>query len=181
MHLATKGRFAVTGLLDVALNERAGPVRLKDIGARQKISLSYLEQLFSRMGRCRLVASTRGPGGGYMLAHKAADITLAQVFQAVDGDVVGGRSRRDDPVEPAPANGCRLNEELWAGINARLMDCLATITLQDLVNEQVARGVRLLPPRPAATPISRAIAPRPAAPPSPSPPNSVFALGESMA
>ena len=83
MRLTTKGRFAVTAMIDLALRMGAGPVTLAAISQRQRISLSYLEQLFGKLRRNKLVESTRGPGGGYMLARKAADITIADIVLAV--------------------------------------------------------------------------------------------------
>ncbi|MBX9632700.1 MAG: Rrf2 family transcriptional regulator, partial [Burkholderiales bacterium] len=84
MRLTTKGRFAVTAMIDLALRDGQGPVTLADISERQKISLSYLEQLFGRLRRQGLVNSTRGPGGGYTLAKKTADVSVADVILAVD-------------------------------------------------------------------------------------------------
>ena len=84
MRLTTKGRFAVTAMIDLALNSGDGPVTLAAISERQKISLSYLEQLFGRLRRYGLVESVRGPGGGYCLARPDADITIADVVRAVE-------------------------------------------------------------------------------------------------
>jgi len=92
MRLTTKGRFAVTAMIDLALREHAGPVALAAISARQQISLSYLEQLFGKLRRHELVESTRGPGGGYSLGRKAEEITVADIIVAVD--------------EPIDATGC---------------------------------------------------------------------------
>ena len=84
MRLTTKGRFAVTAMIDLALRQNNGPVTLAAISQRQRISLSYLEQLFGKLRRHELVESTRGPGGGYTLARKAADITVADIIVSVD-------------------------------------------------------------------------------------------------
>ena len=92
MRLTTKGRFAVTAMIDLALREHTGPVALAAISQRQQISLSYLEQLFGKLRRHELVESTRGPGGGYSLGRKAEDITVADIIVAVD--------------EPIDATGC---------------------------------------------------------------------------
>ena len=92
MRLTTKGRFAVTAMIDLALREHSGPVALAAISPRQQISLSYLEQLFGKLRRHELVESTRGPGGGYSLGRKAEEITVADIIVAVD--------------EPIDATGC---------------------------------------------------------------------------
>ena len=94
MRLSTKGRFAVTAMIDVALRENAGPVSLADIAARHQISLSYLEQMFSKLRQRGLVESTRGPGGGYTLARGAEAITVADIIGAVEGDVRDGEAGR---------------------------------------------------------------------------------------
>ena len=91
MRLTTKGRFAVTAMIDLALREHSGPVALAAISQRQQISLSYLEQLFGKLRRHELVESTRGPGGGYSLGRKAESITVADIIVAVDGDDVKDR------------------------------------------------------------------------------------------
>jgi Rrf2 family transcriptional regulator, iron-sulfur cluster assembly transcription factor len=84
MRLTTKGRFAVTAMIDLALRHHSGPVTLAAISQRQEISLSYLEQLFGKLRRHQLVESTRGPGGGYTLAKKASEITVADIILSVD-------------------------------------------------------------------------------------------------
>ena len=84
MRLTTKGRFAVTAMIDLALRQNNGPVTLAAISQRQQISLSYLEQLFGKLRRHQLVESTRGPGGGYTLGRKAAEITVADIIVSVD-------------------------------------------------------------------------------------------------
>jgi Rrf2 family iron-sulfur cluster assembly transcriptional regulator len=88
MRLTTKGRFAVTAMIDLALRQHSGPVTLAAISQRQEISLSYLEQLFGKLRRHQLVESTRGPGGGYTLAKKASDITVADIILSVDEPMV---------------------------------------------------------------------------------------------
>ncbi|NIX21922.1 MAG: Rrf2 family transcriptional regulator, partial [Actinobacteria bacterium] len=87
MRLTTKGRYAVTAMLDLAMNADSGPISLADISKRQEISLSYLEQLFARLRRAGLVGSVRGPGGGYLLAMAPTEITVARVIQAVNESV----------------------------------------------------------------------------------------------
>ena len=170
MRMSTKGRFAVNAMIDLALREASGPVSLAAIAGRQQISLSYLEQLFSRMRQQGLVNSTRGPGGGYTLGRTTEQITVADIVGAVDdeiGDAV--------PAEGAAAGASR---ELWQRLNGVMREHMATISLSSLVEEQLAKGisVELKTPR-------RAIAPAPAVrkPVMTRAPNSVFAFGRSFA
>lgn len=130
MRLTTKGRYAVTAMLDLAIHYTDGPITLADISKRQGISLSYLEQLFSRLRKQGLVASTRGPGGGYKLSRDANEIAVADVITAIDEKVdvtrCGGLSncQGDEPC---------LTHELWADLSDRIYDFLSGITLGDLV------------------------------------------------
>ena len=167
MRMSTKGRFAVNALIDLALREPAGPVALATISQRQQISLSYLEQLFSRLRKEGLVESTRGPGGGYTLGRPAERITVADIVSAVD--------------EPLEAQGedersLGMSWSLWQRLNAAMLEHMATISLASLVQEQKEAGVSI-EPRPAR----RAIAPQPVVKPLRSTaPNSVFALARTM-
>jgi Rrf2 family iron-sulfur cluster assembly transcriptional regulator len=136
MRLTTKGRFAVTAMIDLALRERAGPVTLAAISQRQRISLSYLEQLFGKLRRHQLVESVRGPGGGYCLAKKTADMSVADIILAVD-----------EPIDATQCGGkenCRdeqkcLTHDLWATLNERIFDYLGSVTLRQLVENQKAK------------------------------------------
>ncbi len=167
MRMSTKGRFAVNALIDLALREPAGPVALASIGQRQQISLSYLEQLFSRLRRDGLVESTRGPGGGYTLGRSADSITVADVVMAVDSPL-------DEPQEEDRSLG--MSKALWQRLNAVMLDHMRTITLASLVQEQVAQGVNI-----ETRPVRRAITPQPAVKPVRTlAPNSVFAFGRSF-
>lgn len=168
MRMSTKGRLAVNALLDLALRESSGPVALASISARQRVSLSYLEQLFSRLRQQGLVESTRGPGGGYTLGQPAAQITVAAIVRAVDEPVIaGGRAGLDDG----------LSRELWRRLDAVMLEHMATISLADLIDEQLAAGYIPTPvtTRRNVTPIPTAQRMRPRAP------NSVFAFGQSFA
>ena len=131
MKLSTKGRYAVTAMLDLALHEGQGPVTLSDISECQNISLSYLEQLFAKLRRQQLVRGVRGPGGGYRLARPAHRITIANIINAVDENVdvtrCGGRG---DCQDGAPC----LTHELWCELSARIFNYLDSITLADLVS-----------------------------------------------
>jgi Rrf2 family iron-sulfur cluster assembly transcriptional regulator len=137
MRLTTKGRFAVTAMLDLALRYQHGPVTLAGIGQRQGISLSYLEQLFGKLRRHVLVESVRGPGGGYRLARPSDKISVADIILAVD-----------EPLDATQCGGmenCReenrcMTHDLWATLNEKLYEYLNSVTLQDLVTEQLAKS-----------------------------------------
>ena len=136
MKLTTKGRYAVTAMLDLALHQGKGPITLSDIAQRQGISLSYLEQLFSRLRKEHLVSSVRGPGGGYSLARDAGEIFVAQVITAVDEKV--------DTTRCGGAHNCQNNQrclthDLWRDLSDRIYDYLDRISLQELMNR---RGVK---------------------------------------
>lgn len=130
MRLTTKGRYAVTAMLDLAMNQNGQPTSLADIAERQGISLAYLEQLFSRMRRNSLVDSVRGPGGGYVLARDARDINVAEVISAVDEKLdttaCGGEGRCHNGGEPC------LTHELWHDLSNSIQDYLRGISLHDL-------------------------------------------------
>ena len=136
MRLTTKGRYAVTAMLDLAIHHGSGPITLADIAQRQGISLSYLEQLFSRLRKRSLVSSVRGPGGGYTLGREADSIFVAQVIAAVDENV--------DTTRCGGAHNCQDNQQclthdLWQDLSTRIFDYLNKISLQDLMNR---RGVQ---------------------------------------
>ena len=164
MRLTTKGRFAVTAMIDLALRQDNGPVTLAAISQRQQISLSYLEQLFGKLRRHELVESTRGPGGGYSLGRKAADITVADIITSVD-----------EPLDATHCGGkenCRgeggrcMTHDLWTSLNDRMIEFLESVTLQKLVEiEDKPATKRAISSAPVVKPI-RVNAP-----------NSVFALG----
>ncbi len=138
MRLTTKGRYAVTAMLDLALHAKEKPITLADISQRQGISLSYLEQLFSRMRKQGLVASARGPGGGYRLSRDANDINIAQVITAVDEKVSVTRCEgRGDCHNGGPC----LTHELWCNLSDQIYDFLNGISLGNLVEEQHVKDV----------------------------------------
>ncbi len=132
MKLTTKGRFAVTAMIDVALHNHEGPVTLAEVSERQKISLSYLEQLFARLRRHGLVESVRGPGGGYNLGKSAAAISVSDVILAVD-----------EPIDTTQCGGERnchedrqcLTHHLWASLNRHIFAYLQGVSLQSLVDD----------------------------------------------
>lgn len=133
MRLTTKGRFAVTAMLDLALRGSKHPVTLAGISERRDISLSYLEQLFSRLRRHELVESVRGPGGGYFLAKPLSDVSVADIIRAVDEPIdatqCGGKENCHDE------HRC-LTHDLWMGLNAHIYDYLENVTLATLVARQ---------------------------------------------
>jgi len=172
MRLTTKGRFAVTAMIDLGLRQAAGPVTLAAISQRQEISLSYLEQLFGKLRRHALVESTRGPGGGYTLARAPSDITVAEIITSVD-----------EPMDATQCGGkgnCMgegahcMTHDLWSSLNVKMVEFLDSISLQKLVDEQLAKGFQV-EERPA---LKRAISTLPVLKPMRvNAPNSVFALG----
>ena len=133
MRLTTKGRFAVTAMIDVAMRQHEGPVTLAGISERQRISLSYLEQLFGKLRRRCLVTSTRGPGGGYQLERAMDRTTVSDIIFAVDEPLdatqCGGKENCHD-------DGRCMTHELWANLNLRMLDYLDSVTLADLVEQQ---------------------------------------------
>lgn len=138
MRLTTKGRYAVTAMLDLALNETRGPIRLAAISERQGISLSYLEQLFAHLRRQDLVRSVRGPGGGYRLKRDAGEISVAEVISAVNEDTDATRcGGRGDCQE---GDTC-LTHHLWMDLSDQIRDFLADITLADLVQRSEIRDI----------------------------------------
>lgn len=138
MKLTTKGRYAVTAMLDLAIHSGQGPVSLGDISTRQEISLSYLEQLFARLRRNELVKSTRGPGGGYSLNREPGQIAISEVISAVDENVdstrCGGTSDCQDK------NQC-LTHDLWCELSKQIKDFLGEITLGELMSRRSIRQV----------------------------------------
>mgnify|MGYP003596471212 FL=1 len=142
MRLTTKGRFAVTAMIDLAMRSGSGPVSLAAISQRQQISLSYLEQLFGKLRRHELVESTRGPGGGYTLARPMKDVTVADVIFAVDEPLdatqCGGR-------ENCVEEGQCMTHELWSNLNKKMIDYLDSVTLAELVDQQRTREAQQTP------------------------------------
>ena len=133
MRLTTKGRFAVTAMVDLAMSGGERPVTLADISQRQKISLSYLEQLFGKLRRKALVSSVRGPGGGYRLTRPTAEVSVGEIIIAVD-----------EPIDATQCRGkenCRddhkcITHDLWTDLNRHIFDYLSSVSLFDLVEKQ---------------------------------------------
>jgi Rrf2 family iron-sulfur cluster assembly transcriptional regulator len=143
MRLTTKGRFAVTAMIDLAMRGGKAPVTLAAISERQKISLSYLEQLFGKLRRNRIVESVRGPGGGYFLARPGNQISIAEIVVAVDEPLdatrCGGKGDCHEENHPC------LTHDLWMGLNEKIYSYLEEISLQQLVDSNNNRNLDLPP------------------------------------
>lgn len=138
MRLTTKGRYAVTAMLDLAIHYQDGPITLADISKRQGISLSYLEQLFSKLRRNGLVDSARGPGGGYRLSRAAGEICIADVITAVDEKV---DVRKCEGKGNCQDNGQCLTHELWCDLSNQIYSFLKGIDLGQLVERRDIREI----------------------------------------
>ncbi|WNO11181.1 Fe-S cluster assembly transcriptional regulator IscR [Teredinibacter sp. KSP-S5-2] len=139
MRLTTKGRYAVTAMLDLALHQESGPISLADISSRQGISLSYLEQLFAKLRKQALVKSVRGPGGGYLLGREAETISVAELVDAVNESI--------DATKCSGEQGCQggdvcLTHYLWQDLSAQIHQFLSNISLQELVDRKDIQSVR---------------------------------------
>ena len=139
MRLSTKGRYAVTAMMDLAIHEPRGPVTLADISNGQSISLSYLEQLFAKLRREKLVEGVRGPGGGYRLAKPAAEITIAAIISAVD-EKVDSTCSGGGSTDCGDDKAC-LTHELWCGLSNRIYDFLDGITLESFLSRPAVQSV----------------------------------------
>lgn len=133
MRLTTKGRYAVTAMLDLALNSSSGPISLASISERQGISLSYLEQLFSKLRKRNLVCSIRGPGGGYQLSHNSCDINVAQIIDAVNESI--------DATNCGGKGDCHqgdicLTHHLWTDLSNQIHQFLSNISLAKLMTRK---------------------------------------------
>ena len=141
MRLTTKGRFAVTAMLDLALHGGKRPVTLAGISQRQSISLSYLEQLFGKLRRHTLVESVRGPGGGYTLARELAKVSVADIITAVDEPLdatqCGGKENCKDEQR------C-MTHDLWATLNEKMNDYLSSVSLADVIAHQQGKPVQVI-------------------------------------
>ena len=138
MRLTTKGRYAVTAMLDLAIHEDEGPISLADISQRQEISLSYLEQLFSKLRKNQLVSSVRGPGGGYELMQNADSIFIAQIIDAVNESL--------DTTRCQGAGDCQngetcLTHHLWEDLSQQIHDFLSSISLGHLVEKNEVKQI----------------------------------------
>ena len=172
MRLSTKSRFAVTAMIDVALREDRGPVSLAAISERHQISLSYLEQLFSKLRQAGLVESTRGPGGGYSLGRAAEQISMADIMGAVEASA-------DE--ETAGEQDDWMHNDLWSSVNNQMLAHLQAIRLRQLVAEQRAKGVAVEPAPVKAPSVKKGVFARPKVEVMKiTAPNSVFALAGTL-
>ena len=141
MRLTTKGRFAVTAMVDLAMRQNRAPVALAAISERQHISLSYLEQLFGKLRRAKLVSSVRGPGGGHNLALPPQGVTVASIVTAVDEPLdatqCGGKENCHDDKR------C-MTHDLWATLNEKMFEYLSSVTLADLVAHQSGKPIAVI-------------------------------------
>ena len=140
MKLTTKGRYAVTAMLDLALHAEEGPVSLAEISQRQEISLSYLEQLFSRLRKNGLVTSTRGPGGGYRVARDLDKVAVSEIIGAVNESV--------DATQYAGKENCHshgrcLTHDLWEGLSEQIEDFLSGVSLQNMIDQRRVKAVSI--------------------------------------
>lgn len=170
MRLSTKSRFAVTAMIDVALREDRGPVSLAAISVRHQISLSYLEQLFSKLRQQGLVESTRGPGGGYSLGFRGDSITVA--------DIIGAIEEKEESSRETSQSAQDMTRDLWAALQGTVVAHMRTITLRSLADEQRAKGFAVKERKVAKKGVLQKI--KPLAPVRTTAPNSVFALGQAF-
>ncbi len=168
MRLSTRGRFAITAMIDLALRDKAYPVPLSDLALRHRISLSYLEQVFSKLRQNGLVESTRGPGGGYTLGFRGDSITVADIISAID-------EADRQPRSGAQRDGALNTQDLWDSLNLAIVEHMKTITLKSLAEDQKSKGFKVDQRKPAKKGLLQKIKP---AVRGPQVPNSVFALGQ---
>lgn len=140
MRLTTRGRYAVTALLDLALQEQKHElaVSLSDIAKRQEISISYLEQLFSKLRKKGLVVSTRGASGGYHIAKPINEISIMTIISAVDESV---DARACEGKGNCQDGAMCLTHDLWNGLSEQIENYLSTVTLDTLINRQIVREI----------------------------------------
>lgn len=137
MKLSTRGRYAVMAMVDLAIQSKGNPIALADVADRQEISLSYLEQLFGKLRRNKLVKSVRGPGGGYLLAHLASETRISDIVLAVDEPMQTTRCTPGSPM------GCRtdksrcLTHDLWAELGNQIYLYLSSVSLEDVIEKRV--------------------------------------------
>lgn len=171
MRLSTRGRFAVTAMIDLALREKDQPVPLSDLALRHGISLSYLEQVFSRLRQNGLVESTRGPGGGYTLGFRGDSITVADIIGAIE-EVADGAAERGE------RSGVLNTQALWDSLNTAVFEHMKTISLKSLADDQRSKGFKVEERK--KTVKKGMLSSLQIKPLRPTGPNSVFALAQSF-
>jgi Rrf2 family transcriptional regulator, iron-sulfur cluster assembly transcription factor len=135
MKMSTKGRYAVMAMIDIGIHSQGKPVTLAEIAARQDISQEYLEQLFSKLRRAGLVASARGPGGGYVLARGASEICMSDVIQSVDEELRITRCDGDAVLGCVKGERCCAHD-LWSSLGRQMMYFLESVSLEDVVEKR---------------------------------------------
>ena len=175
MRLSTRGRFAITAMIDLASRQTVTPVPLQDLAQRHRISMSYLEQMFAKLRQHGLVESTRGPGGGYTLALAAASISVADIIGAIE-DETGDRPKEAQRETSPTAQA--MTQDLWDALQTTVANYLKTVTLQSLADEQKAKGFQAKERKTAQKGVFQK--PRPPVA-RPGTPNSVFALAQTFA
>ena len=174
MRLSTRGRFAITAMIDLAMRVDGQPTPLVELAQRHGISLSYLEQVFAKLRQNGLVQSTRGPGGGYTLGFRGAEVTVADIVLAIEEDDVlalgNGQAGQSELAQD-------MTRSLWASLHTAVMAHMQTITLKSLADEQQSRGIQV----PVRKTRKKGVLPKPVVTAlRPMVPNSVFALGQSL-
>jgi Rrf2 family iron-sulfur cluster assembly transcriptional regulator len=176
MRLSTRGRFAITAMIDLALRQTSTPVPLADLAQRHRISMSYLEQMFAKLRQQGLVESTRGPGGGYTLARAATTISVADIVAAIEDGATNPQT--DGNQRESSASAQAMTQDLWDALQTTVLAYLKTVTLQSLADEQKAKGFQVQERRP----VQKGVFAKPRQEkPRPSTPNSVFALANAWA
>ncbi|NQV83779.1 MAG: Rrf2 family transcriptional regulator [Rhodospirillales bacterium] len=137
MKLSTKGRYAVMAMVDIAAHTQGKPIALADVAERQEISLSYLEQLFGKLRRGGLVRSVRGPGGGYLLAHSAADTRISDIILSVDEPIKTTRCTPGSPTGCTSNKSRCLTHDLWQELGNKIYLFLNSVSLDDVVNDRM--------------------------------------------
>ncbi len=143
MKLSTKGRYAVMAMADLAYHSRGKPVALAEVADRQEISLSYLEQLFGKLRRGGLVASVRGPGGGYLLAREPQQMRIADIILAVDEPIKATRCTPGSPRGCHSHKGRCLTHDLWEELGNQIYLYLSSVTLADVCERRILGTSRL--------------------------------------
>lgn len=148
MKLSTKGKYGVRAVFEIALHYGKGPITIKEIGERQGISFSYLEQILHRLGKSGVIESVRGPAGGYLLARKPQDITIGDIVRALEGPIALSHC-----LEPGETDDCNQTEDcvarmVWAKVGAKIEEALDSISFNDLLlQQQLRKPSVLLKPR----------------------------------
>ena len=176
MRLSTRGRFAITAMIDLALRQTSTPVPLADLAQRHRISMSYLEQMFAKLRQRGLVESTRGPGGGYTLARTATAISVADIVGAIEDGA--SNPQTDGNQRESSVSAQAMTQDLWDALQTTVLTYLKTVTLQSLADEQKAKGFQVQERRP----VQKGVFAKPRLDKlRPSTPNSVFALANAWA